>query len=348
MGRCSSCAFAEKKQVFYEKKQYSNTPRSFLIIKMKLLAMDIGGTYTRLAHCEIESADDFEITARYQLETPQAPDTGFPGFIDGITAEACPFLAVTAYDALAIAIAGPVLGQRAWPPNINWNLDLTSQPNLPRTFLLNDFAAQGYALLNTKHQEKLVTLRDAETEPGSGAVIGAGTGLGHCLLVPEKQAYRVIPSEAGQAGFVFERPEKDIELFFLDRYKQDVVTNDQVVSGRGLELLHQYHTGSRITAAAICENRERYAQTLDQFTQFYARACRQFCLTNCVTERLIISGGLAAKHPYLVQGTLFIEALQHAASHQHLLQQLLLQLNRDQQLGIEGIIEYSLEQLFPN
>lgn len=314
---------------------------------MQLLAIDIGGTYSRLAHCQVDDREHYRLLSTCAFATPTQATDGL-GALLAMLAENKPghFLLPHEYDALALAIAGPVTGRTVTPPNINWALDLADYTDLPPVFLLNDFAAQGYALAQPVQLQQCQRIRDCDSVTAPVAIIGAGTGLGHCLLLPVNGTFTVVPSEAGQAGFVFNANEQELEAFFLQSVQQDFVTNDQVVSGPGLATLHAALTGIETDAAAICAESEQNKTTLQLFSRFYGRACRQYCLSSLAGGGLVISGGLAARHPELIRSTGFVAEFEASPTHRSFLETIPIRLNTDQDLGLTGIILYALSQYY--
>ena len=303
--------------------------------------MDIGGTYSRFAHCEITTRDTYQILQQCELATADMHDFGT--LLTAVEQQPG-FHAPGNYDAVAIAIAGPVVGNRAFPPNINWALDLSEHPTLPATFLLNDFAAQGHALAAVKNE--LVLIRDGEQTDEPVAIVGAGTGLGHCLLVPTPAGMSVIASEAGQAGFSFNADEQALQAYFHSHWQQPLITNDLVVSGPGLEVLHAYISGEKTSAASIFARQAENEKTLMLFSRLYARACRQYVLATMASGGLVITGGLAARHPDLVKTTAFLEEFENMDTHRQLLASIPISLNTQQDIGLIGAILYAGKELF--
>ena len=65
--------------------------------------------------------------------------------------------------------------------------------------MINDFVAQGYGML-TLGDHEVTRLNDVEPEAnGTIACVGAGTGLGQCFLVADKNGeYQCYPSEGAK------------------------------------------------------------------------------------------------------------------------------------------------------
>lgn len=243
--------------------------------------------------------------------------------------------------AAGLAVAGAVRhGVFANPPNIPWEIDLrdTDLSGLPqRVMLLNDFAAQAYAC-KTEAVAQAVTVNPGIPEEGAVvAVIGAGTGLGHGLLIPLKSVFLALPSEAGHTAFSFVgEEERDYERFLLERTGLAYIHGDVVVSGRGLALLHHFHFGEVLepvqAAAALIPGSPVQAW----FARFYGRACRQFALAVLATGGLFISGGVAAKNPRLVRDPAFMAEFVNNPGYGRLLQSIPVALNANEDSGLWG------------
>ena len=307
---------------------------------MKMLTLDIGGTYSRFAYFTVDSKNEYQIIDRFEFETTQNHINHFSDLLNHFTNNKPElFPEIQEYDICGIAIAGPVVKRKAYPPNISWILNLEEQPLLPTTYLLNDFAAQAYALLRVDVQSSLIVVHQGNADGDLSAVIGAGTGLGHSLIV-NNQPQLIIPSEAGQCAFNFKQYEEKIEQFFLSTLKTDYINNDQVVSGSGLSLLHQYITGTKLTATEILTNKQANEETIKYFSRFYGRASREYCLSTCANRELIISGGIAGKHPEIIRHTAFREEFLNSDTHKALLSTLHIKLNTRPELGMLGMLEY--------
>ena len=314
---------------------------------MRLLAIDIGGTNCRFADCIAEnsqpSTSSFDIKQVFNIDTDKPDITSFRDMIDVFnTNKPESYRNFTDYDVISIAAAGPVIGKRCSPPNISWDINLDESPALEKIHLLNDFVAQAYAFTQAVELEKLICIRKSENlSMGNSAVIGAGTGLGHSLISTIDNSFHIIASEAGQSGFTFYQDEKEIEHFFQEKTGENFIYNDLVVSGSGLSLLHEFFSGETCSAKDIfAANNNK--KTLDYFSRFYARACRNFCLSGCVTDKLIISGGLAAKHPDLIDNQSFLDEFHCSPTHKYLLNNISIYLNQNENIGLVGACFYAI------
>jgi len=239
------------------------------------------------------------------------------------------------------------------PPNIKWNIDLydITKVGLGRGALLNDFAAQAFACRSRAVRDAKVlqaSRSDAQiTAGGTVAVIGAGTGLGHCALVPDgRGGHLAVPSEAGHVAFPFVGDKEHAYGEYVRR-----VTNlaychgDAVVSGPGLSRLHAFLTGEVLTPAALSPQLPSHPRTVEWFARFYARAARNYALTVLSLGGLYISGGVAAKNPQLVKHPAFLEEFRLSPSHSELLSGLPVLLNVNEDSGVYGAAIFGAQRL---
>ena len=258
--------------------------------------------------------------------------------------------AIEDYDALAIAIAGAVSGQRASLPNISWDIDLTVSKPLPNVFLLNDFTAQAHGFMDPDAFEKLRLIRPGSgSGPGSIAIVGAGTGLGHAALKSVEGRRIVIGSEAGHASFSFHGDaERRVERFMLARKGTSWLSGDDVISGSGAAMIHESLTGKSASPAVALARREPESPTCALYARFYARACRNYCLAMFPVEALVVTGGIAAKNPHLIESEAFTNEFDNGHSYRHLLERIPIYLNPDQALGIKGAAIHAWQRLGGN
>ena len=309
---------------------------------LRILAADIGGTQARFAEARVDGAasgepavePSLELGSVFTMETRQEGVNSFVGFCNAFRKKAPPELAdMDAFDAVALALAGAVGPDSAVLPNIDWDITRQDARAFPNLFLLNDFVAQGYALAAPDAFSRMELIRRGdENLPGALAMVGAGTGLGHCALLPDQQ---VLGSEAGHTNFSFEGDaERDIEQEGLKRSGKRWFSNDDIVSGSGAVHLHAALTGQLVTAAEALGG--AHPQTVEWFSRFYGRACRNYCLTIFPVRGLVVSGGIAARHPHLVRSDAFLASFNDAADYSELMSRIPIWLNTDPHIGIRG------------
>lgn len=306
---------------------------------MKILAADIGGTNARFARVEIDSLSALSMSEPVVFPTWSDSIGSFDNLLAHYAANRPPGTPdIDQFDALSIAIAGAVSGQRATLPNISWDIDLSVSLPVREGFLLNDFSAQAHGFMDPQVFDSLDRIRGGPgAGPGSIAIVGAGTGLGHAALKGHGGERIVLTSEAGHATFAFHgAEERAIEDKMLARTGRRWLSSENVVSGSGAALLHEALTGKAVPPAEALRKGRSESETCRVFARFYGRICRNYCLAMFPVEALIISGGVAAKNPHLLQSASFLDEFDDGHAFRHLLERIPVYLNRDETIGIKG------------
>ena len=304
---------------------------------LRILAADIGGTNARFAEAEIDSLSRIRLSEPVifptGLESIDSFDALLEHFVAGRPADSA---SLEDFDALAIAIAGAVSGRRATMPNISWDIDLDVSRPIRNAFLLNDFFAQAHGYLDPLVFDRLHRVRSGPgIGPGSIAIVGAGTGLGHAALKSSTGRRVVLTSEAGHCTFAFHgEEERRIEAAMIARSGKTWLSSEDVLQGAGIPLLHEALTGKRVSPAEALARKD--SDTCTWYARFYARACRNYCLAIHPVEALVVTGGIAAKNPHVIESPVFAEEFNDARTYRHLLERVPIYLNEDQSLGLRG------------
>jgi glucokinase len=304
---------------------------------MPILAADIGGTHSRFALFEQGPAGPAPVGEVCRLRTAES------GSLAALLARAWEGLGAGPgdVDLAALAVPGPVRDRTyCKPPNIAWDMDVSRCAHdfgLRRCLLLNDFAAQAFACRTLAVDQSRVIKPGRADSAGTLAVVGAGTGLGHCALTPWGGDQVPVASEGGHAAFAFVGPEEAEYGEFVRRVlARPYAHGDAVVSGPGLSLLHRFHTGRELAPEAVAAELTPDCPTLVWFARFYARACRNYALTVLATGGLFVSGGVAERTPALVDNDHFRAEFVCSPSHGPLLERLPVRLNTNRDSGLHG------------
>jgi glucokinase len=321
-----------------------------------LLAADIGGTNSRFALFALKDSPaalpDLELvreqwlpTAQYGTFTELARDLRLP---DG-----APF--VPPGTALAsLGLAGPVRNGACEPPNISWGIHVDEAAvalGIPHVLLVNDFVAQGYAcLLAARNAQARAALDIAELCAGKSnvapfALVGAGSGCGKALVLPE--ARMVLSSEGGHGEFPFRSDEEAFANLLRASLGERIVV-EMLASGNGLHRLFAYHCGEDLPPAAISSrlNPPRTAaeqKTLSWFARFYGRVCRNFVLNTMALGGLYVTGGIATRIPVL-EHPAFLESFWDSKCMEWLLRDVPVLHIRSQRAGLWGAAAYGMMQ----
>ncbi len=308
-----------------------------------IIAVDIGGTNSRFAHFRIADSGELSYVDAIWLSTQDA--SSLENLIETAW-QKYPLAAQTSWDAMILAVPGAVRdGTYAELANVPWVVDvsgLRARTPHTRTFLINDFVAQAFAC-PLKDYLKIHILRAGSAQSGANiAIIGAGTGLGHCALAPTGQGtFLPLPSEAGHAAFSFYgKAETEYRDWLLDRTGAQYLHGDMVVSGPGLVHLHSFLTGHNLTPAEVVAEIGPDSQTTVLFARFYARAARNYALNVLALGGFYISGGVAMKNPFLVDNEYFLKEFSDSPHYGPVLGHIPLTLLLSEDCGLWGAAHY--------
>ncbi len=309
------------------------------------LTCDIGGTNSRFA-CFQQKGNNLLLESAAIIKTNDF--TSFEELLVTLKENGNQF-AVHQHRKFVLAIPGPVTPADALSfPNVRWTISKSSLKNLysnTEISFINDFTAQAYGCL-TEATANALPIISAEQAQDNIAIVGAGTGLGHGTLKKiSESAYAHIPSESGQIPFPFTADE------FEQRYRAFIVqqtgtaqpVGDDVVSGRGLAMLHQFLTGKKMAPSEVAAEINAASETTRWFAKFYARDCRNYVLTTLAAGgRLFISGGVAMKNSFLVDNALFRnEFSQGSETAKNVLAHISVSLIQDERIGLFGAAYYA-------
>lgn len=312
-----------------------------------LLLADIGGTNSRFGWFVLE--DDGDIVRKDSIWLPTADADSFSGLFEmladsgfGLRPENCA--------AAAVAVPGAVREKKhADPPNVSYSMDTADVADRfgeAPLYLLNDFEAQGYACLTGAVlgvDSGAVKVKPGKIEEsGAIGVIGAGTGLGHCALVQGWDGRRVAaPSENGHASFAFVGEEMEYEKFLRAETGKSFIFGDIVLSGRGLSLLHKFHTGEELGPAEAAAKLTENEAVCTWFARFYGRGCRNYALALLAVGGMFIAGGVAAKNPVLVTDPAFGAEFVNSPAYSHVLEDIPVTLNVNEESGLWGAAKFA-------
>ncbi|WP_455209694.1 glucokinase [Kaarinaea lacus] len=317
-----------------------------------ILAGDIGGTKTLLTVAKVSGSIDnavIDILAEHRFDS-QAYAT-----FDELLAEFCaqPWRQTTdAVQNACIGVAGPVKGHLANVTNLPWELNgdaLADQFGMGQIRLINDFQAVGYGIELLKDEDFCQLQTGEPQHHGVRAVIGAGTGLGHGILIWQQDRYEVFSSEGGHVSFA---PTDALQIELL-KYLQRKFTNvsfEMVCSGPGLENIYSFladrngrHATYSLSAAEITQlafdQKDPVAQlAMQMFIKIYGAQSGNLALTCLASGGLYVAGGIAPKIlPALQQGE-FIEAFNEKSKMHNLLKAIPVSVVTNPKVGLLGTI----------
>jgi glucokinase len=320
-----------------------------MVMVSTLLAGDIGGTKTilRLVNSHVTSTDR-GIPKQITLYEETYSSQSFADLVPMVrqflqTATATTGKKMTVAKA-CFGIAGPVVNNISELTNLSWSLSgerLSTELEIPQVVLINDFAAIGHGILGLSSTD-LACLQDVMPDPqGAIAVLGAGTGLGECYLIPQsKGGYRVLPSEGAHADFP---PRSSLEIQLLnylkERHQLDRVSVERVVSGMGIASIYEFlrdknpeqespeiakiyltwqqeignkpktvDLSASVSQAALAESDYLSGETMKLFVEAYGAEAGNLALKLLPYGGLYVAGGIAPKILPLLKGGGFMKA----------------------------------------
>lgn len=338
-----------------------------------ILSVDIGGTNCRLAAFSLNQGRLY-LDQKIWLKTADLTTTA--DFL-----QACQDF-IPHPKAMVVAVAGPIQATGAKVTNAALELDLISlQTHFPQVQIINDFVAQAWAVLTQPGQQAGLIKAGAAAQSNAQnaeqdlkghlthanlGILGAGTGLGAASLYSRQGQWQAIASELGHTLFPFIGSEElELQKFCRAKLETWQINYDDILTGRGLSLVHEFLSGQILTAAEIGDNFLSQASsslscgsnpnsssasrpslnpnsgsasspTLDWFARFYARVCRTWIMNTLCTDGLYLAGGIAAKNPDLVQCASFREELMASKTNGQLISQTPIWLMTNPDSGLWG------------
>ncbi len=275
------------------------------------VAGDIGGTTTRLS---LLGAGDVRFERRFESSAFPAFDALLARFF----AEARTALGeAPRIDAACFGVAGPVAHDRVQVTNLPWEIEgpaLALAFGIGRVALVNDFVANAHGIAELGPAD-LATLQPGEpVDDAPRLLIGAGTGLGVCLVVRVSGGDRIVPSEGGHVAFA-PADEEQTALWRSLHARLGRVELEHVVSGPGFVRIYEHlresgrhpvgialerelAAGDR--AAAIARHALEHADplaaaALDLFIACYGAAAGDHALTLIARGGVYVAGGIAPR-----------------------------------------------------
>lgn len=321
---------------------------------MLVLAGDVGGTKTLLMLAEV-CETKLEIHKTYYYASTDFND--MESMVHEFLQQARPTAPVTA---ACLAVAGPVSktkdGDTAQLTNLPWSLHskvLAKNLNLEHLILVNDFVAIAYAL-NALTSAQLHTLQSGHPDTGSRLILGAGTGLGICMI-PSTTPLHVLATEGGHAGFAPNNLQQQ-ELWTHIQTQEGHCTREHLLSGSGLLRMAQFLctqtvkksstdecaymqdlTPAKLTTDALTGESALACKTLELFIDIYGSIAGDLALSCLPSGGVYIAGGIAPRIISLLEeDNRFIKAFQNKPPMTHLLKQIPVHVITDTHVGLMG------------
>lgn len=238
--------------------------------------------------------------------------------------------------------------------NIGWPIcwqEAHAVLGITNIHMINDFTAQGFACAALPESLDAGEIRPGQADRESPlALVGAGTGLGQCLIVPGPDPV-VFPSEGGHGIFPFEGEEEFRFVRFLrEQFPKKRPIKDFIMSGAGLAALFAYHTGETLPVEDVpprlAVREGATAIVLEWYARFYGRVCREYALNTLPRHGIFISGGMAARIPGLFDHPAFEAELYNSPIMRSAMGNLPVAHVRSQLAGLWGAAAFAALSLF--
>jgi glucokinase len=196
------------------------------------LAGDIGGTHTRLALFDSDTAHPVALEV-YSSRDHDGLEPMVRRFLDAHPADvrrAC------------FGVAGPVRDGYVQTTNLPWPVaaaHVAGVLGLDRVALVNDLVANAYGIAELGPDD-VATLNAGDPDlGGTAAVVSAGTGLGEAGIIWDGEHHHVLASEGGHTDF---GPRNDVEWALRAHLaaRHAHVSYERVCSGMGLVAIHEF------------------------------------------------------------------------------------------------------------
>ena len=274
-----------------------------------ILAGDIGGTKTLLGIFR-EDGDRLELVREARYPTQEFPS------LESICAK---FVGSDgSFAAASFGVPGAVVGGRATPSNIAWQIidkSVSSALGGVPVTLVNDLGATALGVVYLSEEDSVVINPGASLLYGNIAVIAAGTGLGEAALLAGKgKSYQLIQSEGGHSNFSPVGDEQIELLRFLER-EFGHVSWERVLSGPGQVNIYRFLRGrtpepepgwltaaiasgdaARAISEAGVEGRDPVcARAVEMFCDMYGTEAGNLALKVLALGGVALCGGIAPK-----------------------------------------------------
>ena len=278
------------------------------------LVADIGGTNARFGLVAHGSGTIISI-ARYSVAEHEFLSDAIDHFlqhVNGLAAwQPLPMAA-------CLALACPVEGDVMQFTNSPWRVDrhkVNAQLGGARIDIINDFAAVGYAVSDL-HSTDWRQLGGGEGLANAPIVVlGPGTGLGVCSLVPVGQGFTVVPGEGGHADFApIDAQEIAVHKILQARFGR--VSAERLLSGAGILNIYQslaqlagkpplHAKPEDIHDAALVGIESLAVKSLELFCRVLGSFAGNLALTLGAKGGVYFAGGIAPKLLPFLESTEF-------------------------------------------
>jgi glucokinase len=295
-----------------------------------------GGKYRQLRHVENEHYPSLhDAIADYLKALPAAEHKNLAG---------------------ALAIAGPVLGDRISLTNKSWSFsieELKQRLHLTRLVVVNDFAANAYAIPHLTPQQKFMIGPSIENAHGNIGLVGPGTGLGMSSLISQGGGWTLVVGEGGHATLAAST-EEEFAIIQMLRKRWSHVSAERVLSGAGLVNLYEALCAIKgieplmlqpadVTRRAMDKSDEICVRAFAHFCQFLGSVAGDLALTISAFGGVYIAGGILLRFPEAFAASAFRQRFESKGRFASMLAKMPTWLILEETPGLIGLANMPLE-----
>lgn len=326
---------------------------------MQILCGDIGGTNSRLLVAEVNGK---VINTLFEKNYASHAFGSFENVLETFLKDV-----KTKPEVACFAIAGPVKCGEADITNLSWFLSETRLQKkfaLSQVSLINDFSAIGYGV-TVLDESGYRTIQKGNLENEAPRIIlGAGTGLGVAQSINHHGQWRVLPSQGGHMAF---SPANSIQRDLLQwmSNQQDYVSNEDLLSGKGLANLYRYYAyrsnrsdseqvkqvlafddpPAAISHNAVNGKDEIATQALNQFVEIYGALAGDLALLTLAYGGVFLAGGIAPKIANQLDGDAFLQPFYKKGPMSPLMPQFPVHIIMNERVGLIGAAFYAWQSV---
>jgi len=242
--------------------------------------------------------------------------------------------------------------------NLSFYIDakeIINHTDIKKVALSNDFEVIGFGV-KLIDKNKLIKINNAKAkERETQAILGAGTGLGKCIMHWNKKLkrYFATPTEGGHADF---SPQSPVEYELTEYIKKSEkrtsnVRWEDILSGAGISRLYNFFCYKNINNKKDLDTKEIFLhrdkdnnclEAYNLFTKTYARCAKNFALDTLAKGGVYIAGGIAAKHIDIFHQKTFINEFTNSLKHSTLLKNIPIYVITDYNVSLYGAAQYMI------
>lgn len=241
-----------------------------------------------------------------------------------------------------LGIAGPVQkldnGYQVEMTNVDIVLDskgIKRECGLKEVLFVNDMEAlaNSIPLLSV---EQVYCLNEGKKEGDVMSVVAAGTGLGKSIV----NGNGIVASEGGHVDCAVYNEEEFELLKFIGRMRNIwPVSYEEIVSGRGIEIIYEYFTGEKLSAEEVSGSEgDEARRAMKIFVKFYARCCKNFALECFSNAGVFLAGGIAVKNPGIFDD--FMDEFTYNSEYSEVLGNMPVYVINEEKAGIMGAANF--------